>query len=57
MGAGEAAAAATLRAIRNRAAARPMVYLPSHDPHAALRLPERRVVALPSSDDRKADAA
>lgn len=40
----EAAAAATLRAIRDFALSRPTVYLPSHDPEAGRRLTERQAV-------------
>lgn len=57
MGAGEDVAAKTLRAIRTQTAERPMVYLPSHDPEAARRLAERRVVVLPTGRDAEADAA
>lgn len=44
MGAGVDVAADTLGRIRAQARARPMVYLPSHDPDAARRLLERSVV-------------
>jgi glyoxylase-like metal-dependent hydrolase (beta-lactamase superfamily II) len=44
MGAGERAAADTLRQIRAYTAERPTVYLPSHDPDAARRLEECRTV-------------
>ncbi|MEX1184418.1 MAG: MBL fold metallo-hydrolase [Gemmatimonadota bacterium] len=47
MGAGEDAAADTLRKIRSSAAARPTVYLPSHDPDSGRRLVERSTVDLP----------
>jgi len=57
MGAGEGVAAETLRGIRKLAATRPMVYLPSHDPGAARRLAERRVVVLPDGTAGEADAA
>lgn len=46
MGAGEDAAARTLLRIRARAASRPLVYLPSHDPDAGRRLAERRAVRI-----------
>ena len=46
VGGGEAAAARTLRAIREYAAVRPTVYLPSHDPDSARRLEERAVVPV-----------
>jgi len=42
----EAAASATLAAIRAFAASRPAIYLTAHDPDAALRLAERRTVSL-----------
>ncbi len=44
MGGGTDVAAATLGWIRAEARARPMVYLPSHDPEAGARLEERRAV-------------
>lgn len=44
MGAGEDAAADTLRRIRRFAAEEATVYLPSHDPEAAARLAQRRLV-------------
>lgn len=50
MGAGENAAADTLRKIRAYAAERRVVYLPSHDPDSGARLSERRVVELVSPD-------
>lgn len=56
MGAGENVAARTLDRIRDYAAARPTVYLPSHDPDAGRRLAERRVVAAPPTS-RVAPAA
>lgn len=40
-------AASTLRTIRDFAATRPTIYLPTHDPEAAQRLAQRRVVARP----------
>ena len=45
----EAQAAATLAAIQAFAKARPMIYLPAHDPQAARRLAERRPVGLRQS--------
>jgi len=42
----EAAASATLAAIRALAVSRPTIYLPAHEPDAALRLKERRVVRM-----------
>ena len=45
----EAQASATLAAIRAFAKARPMIYLPAHDPQAARRLAERRPVGLRQS--------
>jgi len=46
MGAGEDAAGRTMARIRAHAAARPTVYLPSHDPESADRLATRSTVAL-----------
>jgi N-acyl homoserine lactone hydrolase len=43
----EAAAAATLAAIRTFCAARPTIYLPTHDPQSAERLAARATVAVP----------
>ena len=45
----EAAASATLAAIRAFAASRPTIYLPTHDPDAAGRLAERQAVATAGS--------
>lgn len=42
----EAAARATLRALRQLAAAGPAVYLPTHDPESAARLASRRVAVI-----------
>jgi N-acyl homoserine lactone hydrolase len=42
----ERAARETLRRIRELARERPVVYLPTHDPHSADRLETRQVVAL-----------
>ena len=52
LGGGEITAADTLRAIREYAATRPTVYLPSHDPDAARRLAERAIVRVPEPSDR-----
>jgi N-acyl homoserine lactone hydrolase len=49
VGGGEDAASDTLRAIREYAAARPTVYLPSHDPDAAYRLAARVVARIPAN--------
>lgn len=57
LGGGEASAADTLRAIREYAAVRPTVYLPSHDPDAARRLAERAVVQIRSRSERMGAAA
>lgn len=51
MGAGEKAAAATLDRIRHRAAVRPLVYLPSHDPDSGRRLEERAVVGVEAGSE------
>lgn len=40
-------ATSTLKTIRDFAAARPTIYLPTHDPEAAQRLAQRKLVALP----------
>jgi N-acyl homoserine lactone hydrolase len=48
VGGGETTAANTLRSIREFAATRPTVYLPSHDPDAARRLAERAAVRIPA---------
>ena len=46
----EAAAGATLDAIRRLAQTRPTVYLPTHDPQSAVRLAGRRLVGGPRGD-------
>lgn len=43
----EDAATATLKAIREFAAQRPTIYLPTHDPHSAERLARRQTTATP----------
>jgi len=45
-------AAATLKTIRDFAAARPAIYLPTHDPESAQRLAQRRTVTLPDQPVR-----
>jgi len=57
MGGGLGTAAETLRRIRAYAAVRPLVYLPAHDPGAAGRLAERRVVKLATPPPAKGAAA
>ena len=44
----EAAAAATLAAIRKLCAQRPTIYLPTHDPKSAERLDQRRTTPMPA---------
>jgi N-acyl homoserine lactone hydrolase len=48
VGGGETTAANTLRSIREYAATRPTVYLPSHDPDTARRFAERESVRIPA---------
>jgi N-acyl homoserine lactone hydrolase len=47
----------TLTAIRVFARRRPMVYLPTHDPEAAIRLAGRCVIAVPSTTSDAIDGA
>ena len=51
----EGAASSTLAAIRAFAASRPTIYLPAHDPDAARRLAQRRLVSAPATRGSVAD--